>query len=644
MNALNYVNTRIGTYNEPRYSNGNILPLVNRPFGMSSFTIQNDGSLAPWFYNPYSHSFEGIRLTHQPSPWVNDFGQMLFLPFTGELNKNKNKRWSSFRPKEAIIMPHFLDVYLQRYNVNLKLSTSDRCAIFNLESKESNVGFAFISITESEFNVIGNEIIGKTITSTFLNKKKITQYFYAKFNSDIKKYEILENGGIAIYFNTKQLEIYLGCSFISAEQAKINYLNEISKHDFVSLKKESEKIWNDHLSIIEVSEEDEEKCKTFYSCLYRVLLFPQKFYEINENNEIIHFNLDTNTINKGIFYTNNGFWDTYRTVYPLLSIMNSNIVKEIIEGYINFAEETGYLPKWLSAYDICLMPGTLVEAIISDACVKGILKDELLERAYKILIREVFRVSNDGIHGRNGNDEYMSLGYVSNNYYESINNTCDCAYGDFCVAQVAKLVGDEKNYKILMERSKNYKNLFDAKYGFLRAKDYLGNFSDNFDPYEWGGGNCEGSSWQNSFAVYHDIEGLAELHGGKDKLIAKLDELFKANPKFTVGTYDNEIHEMSEMASIDFGQCAISNQPSFHIPWLYSYLGNKEKTEYWVKKISEELFSYKEDGFPGDEDNGTMSAWYIFACLGFYPMCPGKNEYVKSKKLFNQIKICGKEI
>lgn len=644
MSSLELVNTKIGTYNEPRYSNGNILPLVSRPFGMASFTIQNDGGLAPWFYNPHSHSFEGIRLTHQPSPWIGDFGHMLFLPFTNDLNKDKNRRWSSFRPNETIFKPYYFCTYLQRYNVKLEFSTSERGAIFKIRSKHNEkVNFAIMPFGDSKFEIIEDGIIGSSTTDTYNNYKKITQYFYFKYNSALIKIDTLENGGIALYFDSNEVEISLSCSFISYEQAKINYYNELKEYSLYKLVNESKKVWEEKINLIEVSDENPERKKTFYSCLYRTLLFPQKFYEIN-NGKIIHFNLDIDKVNEGYFYTNNGFWDTYRTVYPLLTLTQPDLLKEMIEGFINFAEETGYLPKWLSAYDVGMMPGTLVEAVISDACVKGIIKDNLLNRAYKVLKNNVFSCCEDGVHGRKGNDEHMSIGYVSTNYHESINSTCDYSYCDFCVAQVANLVGDSDCYQLLMNRSKNYSNLFDKETGFLRGKNIKGNFNENFDPYEWGGCNCEGSSWQNSFAVYHDIDGLAKLYGGKDKLIEKLDELFSAEPKFTVGFYDNEIHEMSEMASVDFGQCAISNQPSFHLPWMYSYLGVQEKTEYWVEKIVDEVFSYKENGFPGDEDNGTMAGWYIFACLGFYPMCPGKNEYVKSKKLFNQIKICGKEI
>lgn len=644
MNVLSYVNAKIGTYNEPRYSHGNILPLVSRPFGMASFTIQNDGGLAPWFYNPYSHSFEGIRLTHQPSPWIGDFGHLLFLPFTNELNKDRNRRWTSFRPEETILKPHLFSTYLQRYNVYFKLTTSERGAIFSIKSKYGeNVNLAIMTFGESHFEVKDGKLIGETTTLTFEGKKKITQYFCFSFNKELINYSALENGGIALYFNSDDVEISFACSFISIEQAMINFDNELINHNFKSLFLEAKKAWEEKLNLIEISNENLKRKKTFYSCMYRAFLFPQKFYEVN-GDKILHYNLDIDEVREGYYYTNNGFWDTYRTVYPFLSMVAPGIVKEIVESYIIFAEETGHLPKWLSAYDVGMMPGTLVEATISDACVRGIIKDDLLNRAYKVLIREVFDINPNKIHGRKGNHEHVKLGYVSTNLHESINSTCDYSYCDFCVAQVSKLVGDMGNYEILMKRSKNYAHLFDPQTGFLRGKDANGNFAMTFNPYEWGGNNCEGSSWQNSFAVYHDIDGLAELHGGKEKLIKKLDELFAADPKYTVGYYDNEIHEMSEMSSVDFGQCAISNQPSFHIPWLYSYLGEKEKTEYWIEKIVDKLFSYKETGFPGDEDNGTMACWYIFACLGFYPLCPGKLEYVKSKKLFNKIKICGKEI
>lgn len=431
----------------------------------------------------------------------------------------------------------------------------------------------------------------------------------------------------------------MATSFISREQAQITFRRELEQKDFDALKREAEDAWERKLSLIEVSNENPERYRTFYSCLYRMLLYPRKFYEIDGCDRILHYNAEVDRVFEGVYYNDNGFWDTYKTVYPLFNIIMPDVAREMIEGFVNHYEECGWLPNWISGGEVGAMPGSLIESVIADAAVKGTIRGELLERAYAALLKNAYVKADTSRYGRKGLEEYLRYGYVTENYEAAVNNTLDSCYGDFCISQVAHLLGDEKNREVLLGRSQNYKKLFDPTCGFLRAKDQNGDFKSGFDPYEWGGENCEGSFWQNSFAVYHDIEGLAALHGGRDKLCEKLDALFASEPIYRVGAYEREIHEMSEMALADFGQCAISNQPSFHIPWLYALLGEKEKTEYWVEKIADEAFSADERGFPGDEDNGSMAGWYVFACLGFYPVCPGKNEYSYARPLFETVKI-----
>ena len=636
---LEYVNVKVGTHNERRYSNGNIYPVTAMPFGTAHFTVQTDGS-SNWFYDPYSHAFEGIRLTHQPSPWVGDYAHMLFLPFTGELARGPQARWSSYRPREAALAPHFMQAYLQRYRISVSLAPSVRGARFVLENKsDGETGFALLPYDKSAFTAAGNELTGYTDAQSVWDFKGLRGYFYARCSEPPVRVQPLEQGGVALYFTGKRVEIAVAQSFLSVEQAKRNYKRELHEKPFSVLKTEAERAWEDLLSRIAVSGENAKRRNMFYSCLYRAMLYPRVFHEYDEGGMPVHYNADTQKTESGVFYTDNGFWDTYRTVYPLLSIIAPDRVREMIEGFVNYAEETGWLPKWLSPGEFGLMPGTLAEAVIADACVKGIVGGELRARAYKALLKNAYESGAGTRHGRTGIEEYIRYGYMPSSFRESVNHTCDCAYGDFCIAQVARLEGDEEGARALIERSKNYANLFDPESKFLRGKDAEGKFKPNFNPFDWGGDYCEGSAWQNGFAVYHDLEGFSALYGGKEQLCRKLDELFAAPPVFRTGGYGEEIHEMSEMASVDFGQCAISNQPSFHLPWIYSALGERKKTEYWVEKLVNEAFACTEEGFPGDEDNGTMAAWYVFACLGYYPLCPAKNEFVLSKPLFEHITI-----
>ena len=643
MKELDYVNTKIGSFNEPRFSNGNIYPITSRPFGTANFTVQTNGG-NNWFYDPTSHSFEGIRLTHQPSPWVGDYGHMLFLPFSGALEKDRNCRWSSYRPQNALIKPHITQVFLQRYRVTASVVPTVRGGIIRVENHKNDkeTGFAVIPFGASAFTVKENIVTGYTDAQSVWNFARVREYFYMEFSETFRA-ESIENGGFAAFFKGRTIEVKIAASFVSVEQAKINFDRELAGETFDGALTKAEAEWQNYLGRIKVSG-DEERKKTFYSCFYRALLYPRVFHEYDENGLPVHFNADTQKIEKGVFYTDNGFWDTFRTEYPFLSVIAPELVREMVEGFINYSDETGWLPKWLSPGEIGLMPGTLIEAVIADACVKGIVTGDLMRRAYKAMLKNAYEKSEDPRHGRQGITDYIKYGYVPMNYKESVNHTCDCAYGDYCISVVASLNGDKEQAEKLLSRSKSYANLFDNKTHFLRARDERGNFREPFDPYIWGGDNCEGSSWQNSFAVYHDINGLADLYGGKEKLSARLDELFYADPVYEVDGYAQEIHEMSEMACADFGQCAISNQPSFHIPWIYSYIGERDKTEKWVKKLASEAFSSSLDGFPGDEDNGTTACWYIFACLGFYPLCPGSGEYVCSSPLFDSIEINGKKI
>ena len=390
--------------------------------------------------------------------------------------------------------------------------------------------------------------------------------------------------------------------------------------------------------------DDEKSLSTFYSCMYRAFLFPRKAYETDNNGKTVHYAPKTGEVKDGVRYTDTGFWDTSRTLFPLFSLIARDEYEEMLRGFVNDYLECGYLPRWISIGEVGCMPSTLIDCTIADAVVKGIGTRELWETALRGMIHHANTEASDRRYGRNGALAYKKYGYVPKNLQkESVNLTLDAAYGDWCIATVAKALGYDDIYSEYIERSKNYKNLFDTETGFMRGRDEEGKMSEDFDPCIWGGDYTEGSAWQNSFWVPHDIEGLCDLYGGKDAFIRKLDELFSEPPVYRVHGYGGEIHEMREMAAVDFGQCAISNQPSFHIPYLYGYLGETEKCQEVVERMCKELFS-AEEGFPGDEDNGSMAAWYIFSCIGMYPICPGKDEYVRIKPLFDEIKINGKPL
>ena len=454
-----------------------------------------------------------------------------------------------------------------------------------------------------------------------------------------------EKAVIHLALNKKQTEVRMATSFISFEQALINLSNDSDYENFDDLKAKNEAIWEEYLGKIQI-DADEERMKTFYSCMHRAFCFPHKAYELNAEGKPVHYAPACDEVREGYRYTDNGFWDTYRTVYAFYTLVAPKLCKEMLMGYIQDYIDGGWLPCWTAGTEKKCMPSTGIDAVIADAAVKGLLDGEWLEKAFEGMEKHANNDCPIAGYGRDGCSHYLKLGYVPfDTNHESVNLTLDAAYFDYCLAVVADKLGYTEKKELYLARAKRYANLFDKETGFMRAKDSSGSFrNEEFSPISWGRDYTEAAAWQTSFAVQHDIEGLSELHGGKEALLKKLDEFFAAPVEYLVGGYKCEIHEMTEMADDNWGQCAISNQPSFHIPFMYAYLGQQEKADYWLDRICREGFSANDDGYPGDEDNGTTAIWYIFTNLGLYPICPGKAEYTVTKQMVKNIRLLGKEL
>ena len=653
MKYIPYVNIKMGTRSHMKYSTGNTLPLTQLPFGMASFCPQtevNEGREG-WFFDPCLPVCEGIRLTHQPSPWIREYGAFLMTPQSDLIGDKGESAASGYRIKEAIMRPDYLKLRFQRCDCDFELTPTERGCAFRLSFGNERPSYlSFLPVLGNytyRYDEKAHILYGSTDGHSQDEAKNFRAYIAVKFLDgcvDNDRTYVKGEGDTAcahIGIKGKYAEGRVAISYISEEMA-LNTLNrEAEGRSFEEIRKKAEYSWEEKLHRIEVKCEDENRLATFYSCMYRVFLFPRKAYEIDEKGNKVHYTPKTGKVSQGARYTDTGFWDTARTLFPLYSLIAREEYEEMLRGFVNDYLECGYLPRWISIGEVGCMPSTLIDCVIADAVVKKIGERELWENALRGMLHHANTEADDRRYGRNGALAYKKYGYVPKNLQkESVNLTLDAAYGDWCIATVAKELGYDDIYSEYIERSKNYKNLFDKETGFMRGRDEGGNMSEDFDPCIWGGDYTEGSAWQNSFWVPHDIEGLCRLYGGKDGFLEKLDELFSTPPVYRVHGYGGEIHEMREMAAVDFGQCAISNQPSFHIPYLYGYLGDGEKCQGVVEKMCKELFS-AEDGFPGDEDNGSMAAWYIFSCIGMYPICPGKDEYVRTKPLFNEIKING---
>ncbi len=669
MGLINYVNIKQGTDSTNRFSNGNTLPLVQRPFGFAAFTPQTNASRGAWFYHPTDHSFEGFRLTHQPSPWIGDHGAIVMQPQIQNPTADNYRVWSGIDPKAATLQPHYMHYFLKRSFCDFELTPTEYGACIRMAfHKDFERFFSVYPVSgEHEFKYCKecNKLFVWTTCDSCgtSDKGKLKTYIVFDFEEGVidaentlvekindkslnKGLEISgESVAIHLALNKKTTEIRMATSFISFEQALINLENDNDYKDFDDLKEKNAAIWEEYLGRITI-DADEERLKTFYSCLYRTFLFPHKAYEIDADGKPVHFSPGGDKIAEGYRYTDNGFWDTYRTVYAFLTLVAPKECKEMLKAFVQEYIDGGWLPCWTAGTAKKCMPSTGIDAVFADAAVKGMLDGEWLETAFEGMEKHANNDCPVWGYGRDGCSQYLKLGFVPfDAFKESVNLTLDAAYFDYCLAVVAEKLGYEDKKQMYLERSKRYKNLFDKNYGFMRAKDSAGNFrSEEFNPFSWGGDYTEASAWQTSLAVQHDIEGLASLHGGKAALIQKLDDLFAAPREYFVGGYGFEIHEMTEMADDDWGQCAISNQPSFHIPFMYAYLGEADKANYWLDRICKEGFSANDDGFPGDEDNGSTAAWYIFANLGLYPICPGKAEYTVTKQLVKNVKILGKAL
>ena len=647
---LSQVNVKQGTASTSRFSNGNTLPLTQLPWGMAAFIPQTQVHNKTWYYHPSERSLEGVRLTHQPSPWIGDFGSLILLPQCDVPEVDENRRWSGYRPEDAVLCPHYMKLHFLRSETVFELSPVERGAMIRITSART----CYLSLlsTDNELCVEldreGCLVTGWTNSYSGLGTPNdgYRMYFVLKLDQgyDFNNSIVVESKGVHLSLNKQCTQCSFAISFISKEQALCNLEQELAGKEFDDVFKDAANQWEKLLGRIQITTNDSDLSKTFYSCLYRTFLYPTKMYEFDEEGKIWHYDSYNDCVRPGKLYTNNGFWDTYRTVYPLYSLIAPDEYREIIDGFLQHYLDSGWLPKWPALVEIGMMSGTLLEAVFADAAVKGIMTDSQLHLALEAMVKNSTETSN-GVYGRKYSAPYLNYGYIpAEDGVESVCNTLDYAYGDYCIARVAETAGEVETMMKYDKRSQSYRNLFDVETGFFRAKKTDGKFKEPFNQFYWGGEYTEGGPWQSSFAVLHDIEGLANMHGGKAALVKKLEELFSTPPKYCVGGYGFEIHEMTEMAAVDFGQCAISNQPSFSIPWMFAALDRADLTEFWTEKLVREAFSWKEDGFPGDEDNGTTSAWYIFAVLGMYPICPGKPKYIKSKQLVDNILIKEKKL
>ena len=654
-----YVNPLMGTQSSFELSTGNTYPAIARPWGMNFWTPQTGKMGDGWQYTYTANKIRGFKQTHQPSPWINDYGQFSIMPVTGKLEFDEEKRASWFSHKGEIATPSYYKVYLAEHDVVTEMTPTERAVLFRFTFPENEHSYIVVDAFDkgSYVKVIPeeNKIIGYTTRNSGGVPENFKNYFVIEFDKPFtykgtfadKKLEEgnleqkADHTGAIIGFSTRKGEIVharIASSFISFEQAAQN-LKELGNDSFEQLAQKGNDAWNNVLGKIEVEGGNLDQYRTFYSCLYRSLLFPRKFYEFTADGQPVHYSPYNGQVLPGYMYTDTGFWDTFRCLFPFLNLMYPSVNKEIQEGLINTYKESGFFPEWASPGHRGCMIGNNSASVLVDAYMKGVKVDDV-KTLYEGLIHGTENVHTEvSSTGRLGYQYYNKLGYVP--YDVKINEntarTLEYAYDDWCIYQLAKALNrPKKEIELFAKRAMNYRNVFDKESKLMRGRNENGQFQSPFSPLKWGDAFTEGNSWHYSWSVFHDPQGLIDLMGGKKMFITMLDSVFAVPPVFDDSYYGQVIHEIREMTVMNMGNYAHGNQPIQHMIYLYNYAGQPWKAQYWLRQVMDRMYTPGPDGYCGDEDNGQTSAWYVFSALGFYPVCPGTDEYVIGAPLFKK--------
>ncbi|MBC6490518.1 GH92 family glycosyl hydrolase [Flavihumibacter stibioxidans] len=662
INPIDYVNPLMGTQSLYSLSNGNTYPAIARPWGMNFWTPQTGKMGDGWAYTYTADRIRGFKQTHQPSPWMNDYGQFSIMPVTGKLVFDQDKRASWFSHKAETVKPHYYSVYLADFDVTTEITATERAAQFRFTFPQQDSSFvvidafdkgSYVKIIPSE-----NKIIGYTTRHSGGVPANFKNYFVLVFDKSfsiahtwhdsvlVKNQLEMQAGhaGAVVGFKTgkgEKVQVKIASSFISAEQAQLNLDREIGANGFDQTMKASGVAWNEVLGRLKAEGGTDEQLRTFYSCLYRTVCFPQKHYELDAAGKVVHYSPYNGQVLPGYMYAGTGFWDTFRALYPMLNLLYPSINKEMQEALINDYKEGGFLPEWSSPGFRNVMVGNNSASVVADAYLKG-LRGYDINILYEALLHGANNEGPMDAVGRRGVKYYNELGYVP--YDVKINEnaarTLEYAYDDFTIWQLAKALNRPKEEIALFEkRMLNYRNLFDPETKLMRGKKADGSFQSPFNPLKWGDAFTEGNSWHYSWSVFHDVQGLINLMGGRKTFVQMLDSVFVMPPAFDDSYYGFPIHEIREMQIMNMGQYAHGNQPIQHMIYLYNYAGQPWKTQYWTREVINRMYKPTPDGYCGDEDNGQTSAWYVFSAMGFYPVCPGTDEYVLGAPLFKKMTV-----
>lgn len=656
-----YVNTLQGTNSKHELTRGNTYPTTALPWGVNFWTPQTGPNRDGWIYQHFKDSIRGFRQTHQCSSWTRDYAAFSLMPVTGKLEVNQYKRAAKFSHKNEIAHPNYYKVTFDN-KITTEMSPTERGVHMRFSFPSGGNSYVVIDPNNggSCVKIIPEErkIIGYCKNANFSVPKEFANYFVIVFDKPFESYgtwtgnegEITPQGleseseysGAYIQFKKGvKVQAKIASSYISYEQAELTLQQELGS--FASLdqtREAAKKAWNKQLNKVQVEGGTEEQKATFYSCFFRSMLFPRKFYEHDANGNPIYYSPYDGKVHEGLMYTDNGFWDTFRAQFPLNAILHPEFHNNYITSLITAYDQSGWLPSWSFPGHQGGMIGNHALSLIADAWAKGFRSYDP-KRAMEAMFHEVTNKGPAGpANGRDGWKDYYIYGYVPYpDCREATAKTLEYCYDDWCAMQFAKMTGQSFYEELFKKQIYNYKNVFDPSVGFMRGRQKDGSWYPNFDPTEWGGPFTEGCAWHYVWSVFHDIKGLIGLIGGDKAFVAKLDSVFSVPNTFKVGTYNRVIHEMAEMEMINMGQYAHGNQPIQHMIYLYDYAGEPWKTQKWARKVMEDLYSSTPDGYPGDEDQGQTSSWYVISAMGLYSVCPGTTEYVIGSPVFPKMTI-----
>ena len=651
-----------GTDSQFSFSHGNLYPAIALPFPMNTWAPYTQPQNDSFYYQYRRHTFYGIRQTHQPSPWIGDYANFSLMPVSGKLALTETDRVSTFRHEDEVAQPGYYKVHLDTWDATEEVTPTLRGARFRFAFKKPADNYVVLDVFASdkpsfvEIIPSENKIIGVCRNNHGGVPDNFGNYFVIQFDQPFSSYGVWsgeniqtnltklagKHVGTFLQFDTSSRKV-VGCkvasSFISPEQAELNLQKEIGDADFDTIRDRAEKVWNDALGRVQIEGGQPDQWKTFYSALYRSILFPHRFFELDTNNQPVYFSPYDGKIHHGYLYTDSGFWDTFRAAHPLYNLIFPEISAQIMQGLVNAYNQSGWLPEWPSPGHRGSMIGQHAFSLLADAWMKGITNFDTTKAVAAM-------VHDAGTQVRDGGQFYNSLGYVpysnvagESSIREASSMTIEYSYDDFCAAQLAHAIGDNADAAAFLKHAMNYTNVYDATTGFMRGRRANGEWDKPFYPDEWGGPFTEGSAWQWTFNAMQDEPGLANLMGGEEAFANKLDAVFATPPTFRVGTYGQTIHEMTEMAAINMGQYAANNEPASHLIYLYDYIGQPWKAQVRLRQAMTWLYQATPDGLSGDDDTGQMSSWYVMSALGFYAVCPGDPNYLIGSPLFDKVTL-----